>query len=327
MFCPERPLEYAGRVDAMRNLASPARSNRSPARRRRALAVATAVWAFGAASCTGNDTESTPPPVPATTAIPGNAAINPVETPCLAASPAFTSRGTVSVLGGSRPDAEQLSGIDWITTPDCERIVFSFLTGRGAPASQIGLSRLEFAPEQGTVRVSMPRDVGMTGVADVKIEGRLISAAFVVRSRSGDLAVDLHTADGQAVQARGILIGSPARLVIDLQPVPADASFSQSRPSFGSDVVVLSPAPGPAQYPLRIRGYARTTADVVTATVEGAGVDVDRRITAAPSADAWGEFSLTISEGPIGGIVLTVATDREVAPNRSAGVSIQLTIP
>ena len=278
-----------------------------------------------AASCSGSDgPTASSQPVPATSASPGPPA-DPAETPCLSATPLFATRGTVSVLGGSRPDAGELSGIDWISTPACERIVLSFLTDQGAPASQIGLSRLEFAPEQGILRISMPRDVDRTGIADVVIEGLLADRAFVVRSRSGALSIDLHIRTEGPVEARGLIIGSPARLVIDLQSGPEDAAFRSAPPTMSDDIVVLSPPAGEAPYPLRIRGYARTLADVVTAEVSGEGPDVERRIVAADSQDAWGEFAVTISEGPIGEVSLRVATDRNAAGSTNTGVILSLT--
>ena len=285
---------------------------------------ALAALALVAAACSADEgPSSTSPVVPATPAVPGQAA-DPLETPCLSTTPAFTARGTVSVLGGSRPDATRLSGIDWISTPECERIVFNYLTEQGAPASQIGLSRLEFAPEQGILRIAMPRDVDVTGIADVRVDGSFVDKAFVVRAHTGELSVDLHMRSEAPVEARGLIIGSPARLVIDLQAGPADDAYAISRPTVADDVVVLSPAPGEARYPLRIRGYARTVRDVVTAGVDGPGPDVDRRITAADSGDAWGEFAVTISEGPGGQIVVHVSTDRP-APDGGDGVQIPLT--
>ena len=275
--------------------------------------------------CTGGDPADTNPPSAPTIPPPAEPSPDPVETPCLSASPSFTARGTVSVIGGSGPDARQLSGLDWILTPGCERIVFSFLTDEAAPASKIGLSRLEFFAEQGIVRVMMPRDVTVTGIADVQVDGALIHRAFVVRSRSGDLAVDLHVSGDTPIEARGLLIGSPARLVIDVRPGPVNEAFGTARPTIGTDVVVLSPSPGSVEYPLRIRGYARTLDDVVSATVTGSGESIPgRRITAAPSGDAWGEFAVTISEGPAGDISLQVATDRT---GEGVGVSISLTTP
>ncbi len=201
--------------------------------------------------------------------------------------------------------------------------MFSFLTDEAAPASKIGLSRLEFSTEQGIVRIMMPRGVTVTGIADVRMEGNLIHRAFVVRSRNGDLVVDLHISGDRPIEARGLLIGSPARLVIDIRPGQANETFGTARPTIGADMVVLSPAPGPVEYPLRIRGYARTLDDVVVSTVIGIGESVERRITAAPSRDAWGEFAVTISEGPSGDIRLEVTTDRP----GDIGVSISLTTP
>lgn len=287
-----------------------------------ALGLAAVVWIL--AGCTGGDSTGTNPLSAPTIPPPVEPSPDPVETPCLAASPGFAARGTVSVLGRSGPDARQLSGIDWIITPDCQRIVFSFLTDEAAPASKIGLSRLEFSAEQGIVRIMLPRGVTVTGIADVVMGGNLIHRAFVIRSRNGDLVVDLHVNGDTPVEARGLLIGSPARLVIDVRPGPANESFGTARPTIGVDVVVLSPAPGPVEYPLRIRGYARTQDDVVASTVTGVGEPGDRRITVAPSDDAWGEFAVTISEGPSGEISLEVTTNRT---GENVGVSISLTTP
>ena len=295
---------------------------------RPSVTAAFALLALLSASCTGDDSPGAPTPAVAPTPpAPGTVRTDPAEIPCGATNPRFAARGTVSILGGSSPDAGVLSGLDWVTTDDCERIVLRFLTNEGAPASQIGLTRLEFSPEQGIVRIVMPRDVTVSGIADVLIEASLVERAFVVRSRNGDLAVDLHTGGIRPVEARALLLGSPARLVVDLRPAPDDPEFGSARPSIGDDVVVLSPPPGPADYPLRIRGYARTPSNVITARVTSAGDVVERRITAADSGDAWGEFALTISEGPEGAISLHVVTDRSAVQAGDSGVSISLTMP
>ena len=277
-------------------------------------------------ACTADDPAPSTLPSAAPTEAPPGGASDPVETPCLSLNPEFTDQGTTSVLGGTRPDARQLAGIDWITTDDCERIVFSFVTVRGAPASQIGLSRLEFAPEQGILRVEMPRDVDATAVADSLVDGRFVERAFVIRARSGNLLVDLHFAVDEAVEARGIIIGAPARLVVDLRRAPGGDRIGTSPPTIAPDVVVLSPAPGTAGYPLRVRGYARTAQDIVTTNLVSGSVPIERRVTAAPSADAWGEFAVTISEGPPGDVTLLVASDLS-RPDSDEAAEIPLTIP
>ena len=197
------------------------------------------------------------------------------------------------------------------------------LTADSAPASSIGLSRLEFFPEQAILRIAMPRGVQSTAIADALVDGTLIHRAFVVRSRSGELAVELHMNRDTAIEARGLLIGSPARLVVDVRPGATDAEFGTAPPTAGPSIVVLSPSPGATGYPLRIRGYARTPDDVVTAVVTGDGPRVERRITAADSSDAWGEYAVTISEGPTGSVELVV--DAEEAPD--IGVTVGLTVP
>jgi hypothetical protein len=270
------------------------------------LSVVLVVVALLAAACTSSNSSAADPTPAPTLPLPAPPSPDPVETPCLSVSPGFTARGTVSVLGGTDPDARQLSGLDWIVTPGCERIIFSFLTDEAAPASSIGLSRLEFFAELGIVRVSMPRGVDVTGIAAAVLDGELVDKAFVVRSRSGELAVDLHVGSDAAVEARGLIIGSPARLVIDVRPGPVNEAFGTQRPTVGDNVIILSPAAGDVEYPLRIRGYARTLDDVVTATVKTTAASVERRVVAAPSADAWGEYAVTISEGPTGNLTLTV---------------------
>lgn len=287
-----------------------------------------AALALALTGCTGDGTSGTdstpvptlpPPPAPSP---------DPVETPCLSASPDFAARGTVSVLGRSDPDARQLSALDWILTPGCERVVFGFLTDEAAPASSAGLTRLEFFPTQAIVRITMPRDVTVTGIADAAVGGELIRRAFVVRSRSGELSVDLHVDPGTPVEARGLLIGSPARLAVDVRPTTREVPAATAAPIISDRVVLLSPVVGDAEYPLRIRGYARTPDDLVTTLIEARGPTADRltrRAPAAPSHDAWGAFAATIArgEGPVGSITLTVGIEPVTADE---GVSIELAV-
>ncbi len=285
-----------------------ARIRPRPSRHRiAALAAAAGLVAFG---CSGEQPAAPTLPTAAPTTSPAEPALDPVETPCLAASPEFTDRGTTSVLGGARPDAQILAGIDWTAEGDCERIIFSFVTARGAPASQIGLSRLEFAPEQGILQIQMPRDVDASAVADALVDADLVERAFVVRGISGDLSVDLHFAGSTPVEARGIILGAPARLVIAVRPAGNGQPIGTSPPTIVDDVVVLSPSPGEVEYPLRVRGYVRTDSGVVTAIVRSSAEPLERRITPADSTDVWGEFALTISEGPEGSVTLVVLSDR-----------------
>jgi len=296
----------------------------------RSLAKLTAiviVLATFAGGCSRDKSEENSTPI-TTAAIPleGKSPEH-IETSCLSPNPKFTNRGTTSVLGGTRPDAHQLSGIDWIVTSKCERIVFSFVTNHGAPASQIGLSRLEFEPEQRILRIEMPRDVNVSAVANARIEGTLTERAFVVRSQSGSLSVDLHLSDQISIKARGLIVDSPARLIIDLQPDPDGNPIEGSPPIISRDIVVLAPAAGEINYPLRVRGYARTRSDLIIARLESTGPNLERRVATAPSSDSWGEFATTISEGPSGDVTLIVAEEKETFDNSDAELSIPLLIP
>jgi hypothetical protein len=110
------------------------------------------------------------------------------------------------------------------------------------------------------------------------------------------------------------------RVVIDLKP----AEQAQAEEGL---VVVLEPRPHSVHtYPLTVRGYARTFEANVIARVRVDGrLEVETFTTAASWAETWGQFEITIEDGPLGEIELFLGED----PARGGpeeGVYIDLTM-
>ena len=115
------------------------------------------------------------------------------DSPCLVGDRPFSSSGVISAFGGATGDAAQISGIRAGSHPGCERVVIDLLTADGAPAGSLGLVGVEYQEEVGIVRINLPNVVTRTAVADTRFDGALANRAYVVYTREGHLAVDIHT--------------------------------------------------------------------------------------------------------------------------------------
>jgi hypothetical protein len=247
--------------------------------------------------------------------------------PCLAGDAEFGRSGVVAAFGADLDDAVQIASIGHESYDGCERVAVGFLTGDGAPAATLGPTAADFRPEAGIVRITLPEEVTASAIADLTFDGTAIRRAFVVRTRDEDLAVDLHLAATAVVVVRSMGTRSPAQVLVDVKP-DAEGIARTAPPAIGDNVVVLSPGPGPITYPITITGYARTFEGTVVARLvdEEGTVVAEETTTAADWLDAWGEFALTLTDGPTGPIVLFVGEDSP-EDGHEAGVQIDLEVP
>jgi len=247
--------------------------------------------------------------------------------PCLAGDVAFERSGVVAAFGEDLDDAVQIASVRSGGYDGCERLVVDFLTGDGAPAATLGPTSTDFRPETGIVRITLPEEVTASAIADLTFDGVLIRRAFVVRTRDGHLAIDLHLAAAAVVVVRSMGTRSPAQVIVDVKP-DAEGIPREDPPIIGENVVVLSPGPGPITYPITVTGYARTfEGTVVTRLTDEEGTVVSEEVTTATDwLDAWGEFALTLTDGPTGPVGLFVGEDSP-EDGHEAGVRIDLEVP
>jgi hypothetical protein len=280
------------------------------------------------AGCAASGTETTTTTT-TTVAAPTTTTIAPAGDlpPCLAGDTAFGRSGVVAAFGDDLDDAVQVASIRQESYDGCERVTVGFLTGDGAPAATLGPTDADFRPEAGIVRVTLPEEVTASAIADLTFDATAIRRAFVVRTRDGDLAVDLHLAATAVVVARAMGTRSPAQVLVDVTP-DADGIARSNPPAIGDNVVVLSPGAGPITYPITITGYARTFEGTVVARLvtEDGTVATEETTTAADWLDAWGEFALTLTDGPTGPVVLFVGEDSP-EDGREVGVRLDLEVP
>ncbi len=87
---------------------------------------------------------------------------------------------------------------------------------------------------------------------------------------------------------------------------------------------MLTPVPGPAEYPLAVTGYARTfEANVLARLVqEGSIADVSFT-TATDWLEAWGEFTISFTGGPTGEVTLLVG-EESPRDGRFEGAAVRL---
>lgn len=229
---------------------------------------------------------------------------------CLQGGP-FVARGGIEVgsRGWSVADeagsvASRVGGLRWHRYDGCERFVIDLVDGEGDAAAGAGSVTAEVLRDLGVVRVTL-RDVegADPDATDATFTGPLARAVYAVASPEGQwVYVDVHL--GAAAEAAVVSLRDPARVVVDLRPggerVPGPAP-TENR------VVVLTPRPGAATYPLEVTGYARTFESNVVVRLERDGQDVyDDFTTATAWVDAWGHYSFTIPGGPAARVVLHV---------------------
>jgi hypothetical protein len=239
---------------------------------------------------------------------------------CLAAD-AFVAEGAVEVRDAGPGDAQRIDALRWAAYDGCERLVIDLVAGDGEAAERVGAVTAEVLRDLGVVRVSL-RDVEWVDpdATDATFDGPLASRAFAGWSPDGRwVFVDVHL--GEAAEAHVGTLDGPARVVIDLRPggppVPGPAPHEDR-------VVVLQPRAGPASYPLRVTGYARTFEANVVVRLEQQGRAVHEDFTTATAwADAWGHFSLTVDRGPSGPVVLHVG-EHSARDGTWEGVAIEL---
>lgn len=253
-------------------------------------------------ACTDEGGPAPPTTVPSTTS--STAGIIP-STSCREGELPFAGDGLLARGGQTDTDAERLAGLRWEAQDGCERVEIEFASAAGAPATDPPPVTVDLLRHLGVLRVEIGEAVDSTAVADALFEGTLVGAAYVVRSLRGSLFVDLHLT-GPA-QGRAVLLTSPGRVVVDLTPGGAQL---RGTPAVADFVVLVTPFQRAVSYPLRVTGYARTFEANVLARVRKANrLEAETFTTAADYLETWGEFELSILEGPQGRIELFVGED------------------
>jgi hypothetical protein len=241
---------------------------------------------------------------------------------CLAGEPGFTDDGVVAALGREAGDASVLTSVTIEPNVACERVVLGFATSDGAPASSLGRIDVRLRRDIGVIRISLPDEVTAAAVTDGLLETDLVDAFYVVRNEDRSLFVDLHLAVG--VAARAAYADAPVQLVVDLRP--GDLPL-QSQPTRAFLAVVLTPAPGPAEYPLRVTGYARPFEASLLWRLYQEEQVVDEGFTMTTDyIEAWGAFEFEVPTGP-SGLVGLFAGDYDQARGGVRGARVTLEIP
>ena len=227
------------------------------------------------------------------------------EAACIIGDVPFATEGVIGSFGDDTGDASAIAGFRWSVEEQCERFVIDLATAGGSPAATLGATAATLRLPSGLIRVALPPEVQTTSIADTIVDTSLVTRAYVVRLADGGLAVDLHLEAPTGVRARAFAVGSPARVVIDLRPASADPPVDPPRTAPG--VVLLGPPAGPAEYPLRVTGYARPVQGRLVAVLAPGTADrIELPIEPAGGIETWGEFTATFQTGPVGTTELLV---------------------
>jgi hypothetical protein len=254
----------------------------------------------------------------------------PPEQPVCLQDNGFVESGTIATFERDPGDARLVLDFRLGVHPGCERLVIDLGTTEETPAEAVGQVAAEFLRDLRVVRVYLGEEVDFTELVgtktDADLAGTQIDRVYLVRSLdewNGHLYLDVHLAE--PVLARVFVLDSPARIVVDVQPGGAPLPAA---PAVANNVVVLWPRPeeppATASYPLTVTGYARTFEANVLGIIRSNGeIAVEDFTTAASWAETWGEFELTIDDGPLGQIELFVG-ERSARGGTEQGVRIRL---
>ncbi len=243
---------------------------------------------------------------------------------CLSGDLPFGDSGLIAALGKDTGDATSISQIRWDPSATCERITITFGTDSGAPATTLGPTGASVISFAGIVRVRLPEEVVTSAIADTLIEGDLVTSAYVVRGSDGVLFIDIHGAAEIPIQARVFTTSSPASLVVDI--TRADTDAIPVGVAVSEVAVVVTPTPGPRQYPMTVEGYAAPGLRAVRVQiVESDDAVVDRSVAVTGLTDTWQSYKSEIDDGPTGSVVLFVGTvDSNDRPLDGTFVSINM---
>lgn len=228
--------------------------------------------------------------------------------------------GSIDAGGAGVSDAKRTGALALVGKNACRRVTLALMDADGAPATRTGRLVGALDRASGLVRFPLPVSVTEVGQADSAFGDGLVAAAYLVHGREGKFFLDVHL--DHTARASGHALDSPARLLVDLGPIGGITPVLERAPH-ARNVVVIEPRPGPAAYPLVIRGYARTfEANVIARLASEGAVKASTFGTAADWATTWGEFELRIPEGPSGRVQLFVGED-----SAKDGTPIGVTIP
>ncbi len=232
---------------------------------------------------------------PTTTALPGS----PVEavSPCNTADKPFAGDGIISAFGGANGDATQISGIRWAAHTGCERVVVDLLTADGAPAGAIDPVGVDYDAARGVVRVNLPEAITRSAIVDSLFDGELVRRAYVIASRDGGVAIDIHIGVGSRLELRAFEVDSPSRIVIDVRPDLEATEVLGAATANG--LVLLSPLAEVTDTSVVVSGYARPTGgDLVARVYVDDEAIVEEPIELTSGTNLWREFELTIPDLP-----------------------------
>lgn len=236
----------------------------------------------------------------------------------------FTDMGLVGAVGSEEGNASTLTEARWSDSATCERITLVFASGSGAPAGRLGQTAVTLLPSAGIVHIDLPEEVQITAVADTLPEGDLVERIFVVRNDEGQMSVDIHAAQGQAIAARAFTTEAPATLVVDL--IHTDTVVAPIGAVIAPSVVLVTPSPGPTIYPFSVAGYAAPGSQGLGIRItQGSTIAVDRTLSLPGWADAWQAISTPVTDGPSGEVTLFVGIVTEDGlPDVGATVTLDL---
>lgn len=239
----------------------------------------------------------------------------------------FVHDGPIFSDPGVTGDAATIANLRFQAYEGCERFVIDLANAAGQPAQAAGPVEAELLRDLGVIRVHLGQEIQLTTLPDEAVETHpvapLVHSAYTVWGLDGAPFVDVHLR--APALGRVFLLQSPARVVVDVQPGGNPIRSGALGPRDG--VILMTPRPDVTHsYPLQITGYARTFEANVIARLRTQGVvQAETFTTAAAWAETWGEYAMTLEQGPVGNVQLFVGSE-SARDGTEQGVYVDLTI-
>ena len=243
---------------------------------------------------------------------------------CVAGDLAFDSDGLIAAVGEAESDATAISQIRWERGATCERLVISFASDSGAPATTLGVTGVTVIGFEGIVRIDLPDTIVASAVAD-QLTDSLIHHTFVVRDEQTGMYIDIHTAGESGIAARAFTVASPASLVVDIVldpslPAPSGAAI-------GDAAVMVSPVNGPALYPFTVEAYVPPQLVSTNVVISEGDEEASSLTVGLPGyTDTWQGITTRIDDGPSGTVTVYVG-NLDATGSLDSGASVALDLP
>lgn len=202
----------------------------------------------------------------------------------------FVEQGRILRSDQAESDSAVVGLISWTESPACERFVIGFETAQGAPATTPPDVRVQFVSTLQVIRIHLGSADAI--IRDQTVETAMVDRLFVVHKLDGNTFVDIHLR--QPVRARARVSGSPARVILDLEP---GTGVFDGFAAIAGKVALIAPSDGQSTATnIEVSGYAISASGQVTviATADGKVVG-ESTVGVSGDITEWSEYQTRLA--------------------------------